>query len=44
MLAGELYMADDPELFADMQRAAALMEMFNASMASDTLARRAILQ
>jgi maltose O-acetyltransferase len=27
-----------------MQRAAALMEMFNASMASDTLARRAILQ
>lgn len=43
MLAGELYIADDPELIADLVRAATLSESFNASSVSDLQARRAIL-
>lgn len=43
MLAGELYIANDPELAADLQRAASLMQMYNASDVSDALSRRAIL-
>ncbi|MFC7548176.1 sugar O-acetyltransferase [Plantactinospora sp. GCM10030261] len=31
MLAGEPYIADDPDLVADLKRAASLMERFNAS-------------
>ena len=41
MLAGELYIADDPELAADALRAATLMERFNASTAGDPEQRRA---
>lgn len=43
MLAGELYIADDPELAADALRAATLMERFNASTAGDPEQRREIL-
>ncbi|UOE21896.1 sugar O-acetyltransferase [Thermobifida halotolerans] len=43
MLAGELYLADDPELAADALRAAKLMEKFNASPAEDPEGRRAVL-
>lgn len=44
MLAGELYIADDPELAADALRAALLTEKYNASSAADTDARRALLE
>lgn len=44
MLAGELYIADDPELAADNQRAMSLMEMYNTTTATDVEGRRAILQ
>lgn len=44
MLAGEPYIADDPELAADNRRAMELMERFNASPAADGEARRAILR
>lgn len=44
MLAGELYIADDPELAADYLRAMALQERFNASPAADGTARLAILR
>ncbi|MBM7460573.1 sugar O-acetyltransferase [Rhodococcus coprophilus] len=43
MLAGELYIADDPELAADASRAAELSEKFNSSSVTDPAARRAIL-
>jgi maltose O-acetyltransferase len=43
MLAGELYIADDPDLASDNQRAMALMEQFNASPAAEGEARRRIL-
>ena len=35
MLAGEPYLADDPEIIADLDRAARLMERFNTSPAAD---------
>lgn len=44
MLAGELYIADDPELAADYLRAMDLMERFNAGPAADGEGRRAILR
>src|SRR5574340_222600 len=44
MLAGELYIADDPELAADLARAAAFSEQFNASSALDPTARQALLR
>ncbi len=44
MLAGELYIADDPDLAADNQRAMALMEAFNASPASDGTRREELLR
>lgn len=44
MLAGELYIADDPELAADALRAALLTENYNASSAADPDARRALLE
>lgn len=43
MLAGDLYIADDPELARDYQRGMALMERFNASPASDPGMRQRIL-
>ncbi|WP_179646665.1 sugar O-acetyltransferase [Spinactinospora alkalitolerans] len=43
MLAGELHIADDPELAADLRRAALLSERFNASSAADPGARRDLL-
>ena len=44
MLAGDLYIADDPELARDYQRAMALMERFNGSSASDPGLRRRLLE
>lgn len=43
MLAGDLYIADDPELGRDNLRAMALMERFNASPAADPAGRRRLL-
>ncbi|WP_328321931.1 sugar O-acetyltransferase [Streptomyces sp. NBC_00388] len=43
MLAGELYLADDPELAADALRAAVLSERFNATSPTDPAGRRAAL-
>ncbi|PRX99082.1 sugar O-acetyltransferase [Allonocardiopsis opalescens] len=43
MLAGELYIADDPEIAADALRGALLCEAFNATSAADPAARRAAL-
>lgn len=43
MLAGEPYLADDPELAADALRAARLSEAFNASSAGDPQGRCGIL-
>ncbi|MDT0533233.1 sugar O-acetyltransferase [Micromonospora sp. DSM 115977] len=43
MLAGEPYIADDPEIAADLDRAARLMEAFNTSPAADPEARLAAL-
>ncbi|MGX6509079.1 sugar O-acetyltransferase [Rhodococcus sp. SJ-2] len=43
MLAGELYLADDPELAADALRAATLSEKFNATSAAEPDARRTLL-
>lgn len=43
MLAGELYLADDPELAAEARHAARLSERFNAVPADDREGRRAIL-
>lgn len=44
MLAGDLYIADDPEIMADQERAAVLMQKFNDSDPTDPEARRAILR
>ena len=43
MLAGDLYIADDPELTRDYLRAMALMERFNCSSAADRDLRRRLL-
>ena len=43
MLAGDLYIADDPELAEDSLRAMTLTERFNASLAGDHAGRRRIL-
>lgn len=43
MLAGELYLADDPELAADLQRAAELCERFNASSVTEPEVRQRAL-
>jgi maltose O-acetyltransferase len=43
MLAGDLYIADDPVLASENQRAMALMEEFNRSPAADPEGRRRIL-
>ncbi|KAB2592881.1 sugar O-acetyltransferase [Streptomyces arboris] len=43
MLAGELYLADDPEIAADALRSALLNERFNATSAGAPEARRAAL-
>jgi len=43
MLAGELYLADDPELEAAAMRAARLTERYNQTSADDTEDRRSIL-
>lgn len=44
MLAGDLYIADDPQLAAEALRAARLTARFNASDPADHEARRAILR
>lgn len=44
MLAGELYIADDPELAEDHLRAMTLQEAFNASSAADSEGRAALLK
>ena len=43
MLAGELYVADDPELYADHLRAQRILARFNATQADAGDERRAIL-
>ncbi|WP_049567570.1 sugar O-acetyltransferase [Streptomyces sp. SBT349] len=43
MLAGELYIADDPELAADALRGARLAERFNATGGADAAVRREAL-
>lgn len=43
MLAGDLYVADDPELVAESRRAAALMHRFNTSDPSDSGEQHRIL-
>lgn len=43
MLAGDLYLADDPELAEQSLRAADLMEAYNASSARDPLERHRLL-
>jgi maltose O-acetyltransferase len=43
MLAGELYLADDPELARDMSRAQALSHRYNTMDSTDHDARRAVL-
>jgi maltose O-acetyltransferase len=44
MLAGEPYLADDPELVRDSQRAMALLHAFNQSSPLDAAARRHVLR
>ena len=44
MLAGELYIADDPQLAAESLRALTLAREFNASDPADAEARRALLR
>jgi len=44
MLAGEPYRAEGPELLADLDRAALLMERFNTSAAADPAGRLAALR
>jgi hypothetical protein len=44
MLAGDLYIADDPQLAADSLRALALTREFNASDPADPQARLALLR
>jgi maltose O-acetyltransferase len=43
MLAGELYLAHDPELVDDHRRCRLLVERFNATSVTDTVERRALL-
>jgi len=44
MLAGDLYLADDPELVRESRRALALMHEYNVSSPSDPGAQRRILE
>lgn len=44
MLAGDLYIADDPQLVADSRRAATLMHQLNTSDPSNPDARRSVLR
>jgi maltose O-acetyltransferase len=44
MLAGDLYIADDPELASESRRAATLLHQFNTSDPSDPDARRGVLR
>ncbi|MGI5218558.1 sugar O-acetyltransferase [Nocardia sp. CA-290969] len=44
MLAGELYLADDPEIRELSLRAMDLMEAYNATPARDTVGRRKVLE
>ena len=44
MLAGELYVADDPELAADARRAVLLMDRFNSSSTADPELRERLLR
>ncbi|GAB6846054.1 maltose O-acetyltransferase [Methylorubrum rhodinum] len=44
MLAGELYVADDPELHADLARIADWMDRYNASRTLSQPARQALLE
>jgi maltose O-acetyltransferase len=44
MLAGELYIADDPQLAAENLRALTLTRQFNASDPADAQARVALLR
>lgn len=44
MLAGDLYIADDPQLIVEMQRAASLAQRFNQSDPAQPEARRALLR
>ncbi|MFC4146020.1 sugar O-acetyltransferase [Micromonospora mangrovi] len=44
MLAGEAYIADDPEIIADLERAARLSERFNRSSTDDPTGRLAALR
>ncbi|MFJ9039515.1 sugar O-acetyltransferase [Streptomyces sp. NPDC102406] len=44
MLAGDLYLADDPELEADALRGAELAERYNTGSVTDLPARRALLR
>ncbi len=44
MLAGELYTANDPELFADLQANQAWLDRFNLSAALDLAQRQALLR
>ncbi|PZG00523.1 sugar O-acetyltransferase [Micromonospora deserti] len=44
MLAGEPYIADEPEIIADLDRAARLMERFNTSPSADPQGRLAALR
>lgn len=43
MLAGDLYNADDPEIYAEMLRASRLCRRFNQSDPADDAGRRALL-
>jgi maltose O-acetyltransferase len=43
MLAGELYLSDDPELVADKERCALLVEQYNAAGATDDAWRTELL-
>lgn len=44
MLRGELYLADDPELWADSRRCDELLERFNRTRGSDAVERLTILR
>jgi maltose O-acetyltransferase len=43
MLAGALYIADDPELLADAERCALLVQKYNATRADDGEGRTQLL-
>lgn len=44
MLAGELYLSEDPELVAESQRASRLLQMYNSTIAEQQQQRQQILQ